>query len=207
MTTVNVAAITRATADLGPGRRAAVWVQGCPFNCPGCIAPEWIPDRPAIPMLPADLAASLLADPEVRGLTFSGGEPMAQAAGLARTAVLARAARELTLICFTGYRLERLRSHPPGPGIAELLAEVDVLIDGRYVTALDDGRGLRGSANQRIHYLSDRIQPDEYDFMNRPRTAEVVISGSELTIIGIPPAGLLRSIDMATEHVRQGSLS
>lgn len=125
---------------------------------------------------------------------------MRQAAGLARTAALARAGRELTLICFTGYRLERLRNHPPAPGVPELLAAVDVLIDGRYVAAFNNGRGLRGSTNQRVHYLSDRIRPGDYDFENRPRTVEVAISASELTIIGIPPNGLLDSIDVATEQ-------
>ncbi|MGA0199828.1 MAG: 4Fe-4S cluster-binding domain-containing protein, partial [Prochlorotrichaceae cyanobacterium] len=25
---------------LGPGKRAVIWVQGCPFACAGCIVPE-----------------------------------------------------------------------------------------------------------------------------------------------------------------------
>ena len=52
----------------------------------------------------------LLADPDVRGLTFSGGEPMAQAAALARVAELAREQRDLSVVSFTGYRIERLVS-------------------------------------------------------------------------------------------------
>jgi pyruvate-formate lyase-activating enzyme len=34
------------TRALGPGLRSAVWVQGCPFRCTGCIAPDWIPPLP-----------------------------------------------------------------------------------------------------------------------------------------------------------------
>jgi anaerobic ribonucleoside-triphosphate reductase activating protein len=31
---------------LGPGKRAVIWVQGCPFGCSGCIVPEsWSDDH------------------------------------------------------------------------------------------------------------------------------------------------------------------
>src|ERR1035441_4932155 len=116
---VNVAATCVCTRALGPGLRSVVWVQGCPFRCPGCIAPDWIPDRPARHISPGELAAELLADPDIGGLTFTGGEPMIQADGLAQVIRSARRERDLTLICFTGYRLAGLRARPPGPGVAE----------------------------------------------------------------------------------------
>ncbi|MET8751004.1 4Fe-4S single cluster domain-containing protein [Streptomyces sp. NPDC004667] len=200
--TLNVAATRVGTEALGPGLRSVLWVQGCPFRCAGCMSPDWIPERPARPAEPASLAAELLGDPRVDGLTFSGGEPMLQAAGLAEVARLAREDRELSVICFTGYRLERLRSAPPSPGVAALLSEVDVLIDGRYVAALDDGRGLRGSANQRIHHLTRRLADCGYDFARRPRTAEIAISGPEALLVGVPPTGLLAAFDAAVDSVR-----
>lgn len=92
-----------------------VWVQGCPFRCAGCVAPEWIPERPARRADPDELAAELLADPQVTGFTLSGGEPMSQAAGLARLVRRARLLRDISVVCFTGYRLERLRTRPPHP--------------------------------------------------------------------------------------------
>ena len=149
------------TRALGPGLRSVAWVQGCPFHCQGCIAPEWIPREPAREVDPADLAAELLSHPGVCGFTFSGGEPMSQAAGLAQVISVARQQRDLTLICFTGYRLAELRARPPGPGVTDLLAQTDVLIDGRYVAAYNDGRGLRGSTNQRIHFLTGRVHARE----------------------------------------------
>jgi hypothetical protein len=115
---VNVAATCSATHALGPGVRSVVWVQGCPLRCPECLAPEWIPDREARLVSPAALAAELLADERVTGLTISGGEPMAQAAALAQMVRAARAVRELTVICFSGYRLARLRG-ANGPAGAE----------------------------------------------------------------------------------------
>jgi anaerobic ribonucleoside-triphosphate reductase activating protein len=199
---LNVAATRVGTEALGPGVRSALWVQGCPFHCAGCMATDWIPFRPARRAQPQELAEELLADPRVDGLTFSGGEPMAQAAGLAEVARLAREIRDVSVICFTGYRLERLRTRPPSPGVPALLREVDVLIDGLYVTALDDGRGLRGSSNQRVHHLTGRHAEGGYDFAGRPRTAEIAVTGPEALLIGVPPKGLLDAFDSAVDTVR-----
>ncbi len=194
---LNVAATATGTRALGPGVRSVVWVQGCPFDCAGCVAPDWIPDRTARTVTPEVLADELCADPAVEGLTFSGGEPMAQAAGLAELIRLARLRRpELSLVCFTGHRLQRLRAAAPSPGVADLLAAVDVLIDGRYVAALNDNRGLRGSSNQRIHYLTDRLR-GEADYFDGPRRAEIRLGAREVLVVGVPPRGLLDTVDMA----------
>ncbi|MGW1071212.1 4Fe-4S single cluster domain-containing protein [Streptomyces sp. NPDC002537] len=201
-TALNVAATRVGTEALGPGVRSALWVQGCPFHCAGCMATDWIPFRPARRAGPRELAEELLDDPRVDGLTFSGGEPMAQAAGLAEVARLAREIRDVSVICFTGYRLERLRTRPPSPGVPDLLGEVDVLIDGLYVTALDDGRGLRGSSNQRVHHLTGRHVDGGYDFTDRPRTAEIAVIGPEALLIGVPPKGLVDAFDSAVDTVR-----
>ncbi|MDH6120816.1 anaerobic ribonucleoside-triphosphate reductase activating protein [Kitasatospora sp. GAS204A] len=199
---VNVAATRVGTRALGPGLRSVVWVQGCPFTCRGCMSPDWIPDRPARLVAPGELAAELLADARVTGLTLSGGEPMAQAAALAETVARARAERDLSVLCFTGYRLERLRRDPPDPGVARLLACVDVLVDGQYVAELNDGRGLRGSRNQRVHRLNSWAGEEEYDFEDRPRSAEIALEGPSALLVGVPPPGLLDAFDAAVDAVR-----
>lgn len=185
---LNVAGVCPATRALGPGVRAVVWVQGCCFHCKGCVAPEWIPFRVVRLIRPEHLAEILLRDPQVEGLTLSGGEPMLQARGLARLVKIARQSRELSVVCYTGFTLEALRTRPPGPGVEELLAETDVLIDGPYVEPLNDGRGLRGSANQRIHFLTDRLKGE--DFVTTPRRVEVHLGEGWLMLVGIPPLGL-----------------
>ncbi|RFS82244.1 radical SAM protein [Actinomadura spongiicola] len=184
---LNVAEICASTRALGPGVRAVVWVQGCPFRCRGCVAPDWIEERPARVMSPGELVDAVLADPEVTGLTFSGGEPMEQAVGLAEAARRARERRELTVICFTGYRLEELRGRP---GPEALLAEVDVLIDGRYVDVLDDDVGMRGSANQRVHRLTDRLADVAVDFEAGPRRAEIRVRADSALLVGVPSAAV-----------------
>lgn len=199
---VNVAATRVGTRALGPGLRSVVWVQGCPFRCVGCMSPDWIPMERARSVEPADLVSELLSDPGVQGLTFSGGEPMLQARELAAVARLARSVRDVSVLCFTGYRLERLRSRPPAPETADLLAELDVLIDGQYVAALDDGRGLRGSTNQRVHRLTSRLSDCGYDFEGRPRSAEIAVGSGTALLIGVPPPGLLTAFDTAVDAAR-----
>lgn len=184
--TLQVAEICVGTRALGPGVRSAAWVQGCPFRCRGCIAPDWIPVHGGREMCPAELAAQMLSDPLVTGFTFSGGEPMSQAAGLAEVIAIARRRRDLTLICFTGYRLAELRIRPPGRGVQDLLAQTDVLIDGRYVAARNDDRGLRGSDNQEIHLLTDRLADAAAILAHGQRRAEIRLSGRAALLVGVP---------------------
>ncbi len=197
---LNIAATCTATHALGPGVRAVVWVQGCPHACPGCLAPDWIPMRPARCVAPEDLVTEVLAHPQVTGLTFSGGEPMMQAVGLARLIRLARQQRPLSLICFSGFTLAQLRSDPPGPGVADLLGETDVLIDGRYIAAQNDNRGLRGSRNQHIHYLTDRLAA--FNFAAEPRQVEIQVGNGHALLVGVPPHGVVPLVEQAIERTR-----
>lgn len=194
---LNVGDVRSGTRTLGPGVRGALWVQGCGLRCPGCIAPELIPMRPARLATPAELVAELLRDPTVTGLTFSGGEPMLQAAGLAEVARLARAARPLDILCFTGLTLERLRTRPPGPCVAALLAQLDLLIDGPYVEAANDGQGLRGSSNQRFHYLTDRLRTAAPEIERGARHIEIVVRTDDVVLYGVPAPDVLRAFRSA----------
>lgn len=192
---LKIAATRAGVSTLGPGLRSVVWVQGCPFHCPGCIAPGWIPfDAPAAEIHPQELAQLLLANLQVSGLTLSGGEPFAQAEGLAALLSYARQRRELDVICFSGYRFETLLNHPPSPGVFDLLDQIDLLIDGPYIESKNDGKGLRGSSNQRFIHLTNRLRG--FDFENQPRRAEVSIQNGEMFVAGVPPKNVLRSLDL-----------
>jgi anaerobic ribonucleoside-triphosphate reductase activating protein len=192
---LNIAAIAARTRALGPGVRGVVWVQGCPLACRGCLAPEWIPFVPAMQLAPEEILEQIDLDC-ISGLTFSGGEPMAQAGGLAALARLARQKKELDLICFTGYRYERLLKDPPNEGVPDLLAEIDVLIDGPFVQALHDSIGLRGSSNQRIIHLTPKLKG--YDLESQARKVEITITDGELGFIGIPTPEVLSAMGSAT---------
>jgi anaerobic ribonucleoside-triphosphate reductase activating protein len=127
---------------------------------------------------------------------------MEQAAGLAALARLARQKRDLDLICFTGYRYERLLKSPPNVGVPDLLAEVDVLIDGPFIQSLNDSVGLRGSSNQRIIHMTSRLKG--YDLESGTRTIEISVTDGELSLIGIPTPGILSAMtrtDVDTERM------
>ena len=197
---LNIASIAPYTRALGPGERGVVWVQGCPLSCRGCLAPEWIPFVPATLLTPEEILDQIEID-RITGLTFSGGEPMEQAAGLAKLARLARKKKDLDLICFTGYRYERLLANPPNAGVAELLKEVDVLIDGPFVQSLAGSVGLRGSSNQRIIPLTSRLK--DYALESEERKIEITIRHGELGFIGIPTPGILSALQNASHAISE----
>ncbi len=194
---LNVAAFCPRVTSHGPGLRAVVWVQGCPFHCAGCLAPEWQEQRTADLVSIENLALRILAQPDITGLTLSGGEPMLQAAALA--SLVERVHRQrpgLDVVCFTGYQWKELvaRSAFGDTGIERLLGQVDVLIDGPYIAAQNNGRGLRGSTNQVVYRLTEREQRLAYDFENAPRQAEIYVSDGQYLLSGVPPAGVLGAL-------------
>ena len=97
-------------------------------------------------MTTQQLMKIIVADP-FANVTFSGGDPMYQAAGFAE---LARAIHQQTnkdIWCFTGFTFESLIQEDQ----RELLENIDVLVDGPFVERLKDPDLLfRGSSNQRI---------------------------------------------------------
>ena len=133
----------------GPGYRLAVFVQGCPHHCPGCHNPATHDFSGGTLRDTAEITAMLGANPLVRGVTLTGGEPMMQAAALCE---IARAARErgMSVWCYTGYTLEELLKEQ-NPDRMRLLALVDVLVDGPYI-AHERSLDLLycGSRNQRL---------------------------------------------------------
>lgn len=155
---LNVAAWLDCTEAEGPGRRAALWVQGCDKRCPGCCNPQMLQfgERKLVPA--AEMVQRLAEAREafgIEGVTFLGGEPMLQARGLAQVALGAQA-MGLTVMVFTGYTLDELATVQP-LGWQTLLDATDVLVDGPYLAQEPDTRRRWiGSRNQRVHYLSTR---------------------------------------------------
>jgi anaerobic ribonucleoside-triphosphate reductase activating protein len=189
---LNIANMVAKTNALGPGIRAVIWVQGCKLHCPGCIAPGWLPFKPSIQLTPQEVVDKLVSD-DINGLTFSGGEPMEQAGVLAEVARLARERIDLDIICFTGYQYQTLRYRPPNPGVSRLLSCVDVLIDGPYIGSLNDSRGLRGSTNQRIIHLTNRLK--RFPLEDQTRQVELKIEEGALTLVGIPTPKVTAALD------------
>ena len=143
---VRVLDIIEDTMVDGPGFRTSIYCAGCRHGCPGCHNPQsWGFDQ-GREMTTRQLMAIITADPYAN-VTFSGGDPMYQAAGFAELAHAIHNETQKDIWCYTGFRYESLISHDQ----RELLEHVDVLVDGPYVERLRDTDLLfRGSSNQRL---------------------------------------------------------
>ncbi|MFA6376117.1 MAG: 4Fe-4S single cluster domain-containing protein [Candidatus Paceibacterota bacterium] len=143
----------------GPGERVVIWVQGCPRKCPGCFNPDShsFAEREMVSV--EELESRVLAQEGIDGVTFSGGEPFAQAKSLAELAKRLHK-RGLSVVCYTGYTLEQLHSGNRSDWNA-LLGQVDLLIDGPFIQEQRCQEPYRGSANQRIIFLTDCIRSEE----------------------------------------------
>lgn len=145
---IRLAGITNDSIVDGPGLRLTVFTQGCPHHCPGCHNPQShdfeggeVQDTASIIDIIRD---NFLLD----GVTFSGGEPFAQADACAEIAKEAHS-MGLNVWCYSGYTFETLLSGDPA--WRNLLENIDVLVDGPFILAqrtLD--AKFRGSSNQRI---------------------------------------------------------
>jgi anaerobic ribonucleoside-triphosphate reductase activating protein len=193
---LRVAAIVDDTRAEGPGRRWALWVQGCSIRCAGCCNPEMFDHRRGEPFALSELAHRIAAARArgVEGVTFLGGEPFEQASALAALAHHARALA-MTVMVFSGYTLDQLRDRADA---AELLALTDLLVDGPYDRARPEpsppvGRRWIGSTNQQMHHLTAAYAPDDPQ-MRGPNTIEIRLSAGALQVNGWPSAdGVIRA--------------
>ena len=130
----------------GPGFRTSIYCAGCNHRCPGCHNPQsWAFDG-GREMSTAELMRVIEADPYAN-VTFSGGDPMYQAAAFAELAQTIHNNTRKDIWCFTGFTYESLIHDDQ----RELLANIDVLVDGPFIQRLADPDLLfRGSSNQRI---------------------------------------------------------
>lgn len=192
LTTLPVAQIVSATEAEGPGRRFAVWLQGCPLRCPGCCNPEMLAfdggQAVSIGNLLQQIKQASTRD-SVEGITLLGGEPFAHAAG---AAVLAGAVQDmgLSVMVFSGFVLDALRAMTD-PAVAELLRRIDILVDGPYIRELPETeRRWIGSSNQQVHFLTDRYRADD-PCWRLANTLEIRFERGALAVNGFPARAAL----------------
>lgn len=168
---------------LGPGLRYVVWTQGCLKRCPGCTSLESQQIMPRMVMKTSDLATDIINNHKITGITISGGEPFLQAASLSQLLAIVKELRpELNVIVFTGYQKEELTWEDA----KAFLSYIDVLIDGPYDQRKQSARGLRGSLNQNIIFLTDRLINYREELENGSRKQEVYVENDKIVTIGIP---------------------
>lgn len=143
----------------GIGVRVSLFVSGCTNHCENCFQPETWDFCYGKPFTEETEEALLkmLRPAFIHGLTLLGGEPFEPENQRALLPFVRRVREELpdkTIWAYSGFTLEELQTpgaHARCEVTAELLAQLDVLVDGRFVEALKDISLLfRGSSNQRL---------------------------------------------------------
>ena len=130
----------------GPGFRTSIYCAGCNHQCKGCHNPQSWAFEQGREMTTQELMQIIEADPYAN-VTFSGGDPMYQAAGFAELAQAIHSRTQKDIWCYTGFTYESLISDDQ----RLLLENIDVLVDGPFVEHLRDSDLLfRGSSNQRL---------------------------------------------------------
>lgn len=144
----------------GIGVRVTLFVSGCTNRCPGCFQPQTWDFRYGKPFTD-ETKEEIFAELDksyVDGLTLLGGEPF-EPENQRTLLPLLREVRQKypgkTVWCFTGFRLDDellcQGSHPRCEATDDMLACIDVLVDGRFREELKDiSLQFRGSRNQRI---------------------------------------------------------
>lgn len=146
----------------GPGRRYALWVQGCNLGCNGCFNPGTHPvgsGATTTGLIFRELLAALPVD----GVTITGGEPLQQPAALADFLNLLKAdprTVDLSVVLITGYSTEEIQSDPQ---LSSATTEVDTLVTGRYNSRLHLAVGLKGSSNKEYWHRSGRHTDSEFE--------------------------------------------
>ena len=150
--------IIKNTKVEGPGNRYCIWVQGCSKHCKGCQAVHtWSHKGGELYNVKNIIDDIFKHKDSIEGVTFLGGEPFEQAEALGLIAEDVKA-KGLSVVCFTGGKIEELRENPINK---KLLDNTDLLIDGEFVHELVDySRPWCGSANQRYHFLNDRYNEE-----------------------------------------------
>lgn len=164
----------------GPGCRAVIWVQGCLRECPSCFNPaSWSFEVNQL-LSVENLVQRILSNPRNEGVTFSGGEPFWQAPTLAAVAAQVKAAG-LSVMAFSGFRLEELQSDYAPAGSKDLLQTLDILIDGPYIEtqAVTSPESLVASRNQRVHVFNPELR-DRLTWASDQMEVHIFPDGSRL---------------------------
>jgi anaerobic ribonucleoside-triphosphate reductase activating protein len=166
----------------GPGLRAVVWVQGCTLGCPGCFNPETHPEQAGFSLSVEQLVEKVIQITGIEGITISGGEPFQQTPALAEFLKAVKANSPLSVLLFSGFTLEEIKRIPHS---IEALAQVDVLVAGRYQIEKRLAHNLLGSANKQVYFLTKRYSKTDLETI--PEAEILIKTNGSIISTGIDP--------------------
>lgn len=175
---------------LGPGLRLIFWLSGCDFRCPGCIEPAQWNKEAGKPVLTSELAEACSdVFNDVKGITFSGGEPLLQAEGL--LSFLRLIPPKMDRMLFTGFEQDEMSDLQ-----RELQSKMDISVEGRYVEEEAGDFLWRGSANKIIRSPTGKYGETILEhWMQSPSAGiSLALAGENVYFYGVPRKGALEKI-------------
>ncbi len=154
---ISVIKIIESTTVDGPGLRTTIYSAGCEHHCKGCHNPQSWNINYGTMMDVDEVAKRVLATGE--DVTFSGGDPLFQIDAFTKLASIIKEKSNRSIWCYTGYKFEQLIEKDKS---LELLKNIDVLVDGRFIEELKRKDILfRGSSNQRLIDVQKSLEKGE----------------------------------------------
>ena len=141
--------------DCDDGIAVSLWTVGCPHHCKGCHnqnlwdygAGQDIPIKTVI----NEIKEKINKNGFMRNFSVLGGEPL-DPQNIKDVDEVLKEIRavypSIKIYLWTGYTFEELSDRED---VQNVLKNVDVLIEGRYVEELRADLPLRGSSNQRVY--------------------------------------------------------
>lgn len=159
---IRLAGIAYESLVNGPGIRRVFFSQGCRHNCEDCFNPETHSFDGGKLMNMDELIDGLKGNTFVKGVTFSGGDPLEQADKFAYLSKNIKA-MGLNVWCYTGYTFEYIIANKDKRnGWNELLKNIDVLVDGPFQKDKKSSSvKYRGSSNQRLIDVQKSLKNNE----------------------------------------------
>ncbi len=192
---IQVAGIQNCSYVAGPGRRCVIWVSGCLRRCPGCFQSHFFDFSIGYETHFNELAEQVLSLEGINGITLSGGEPFEQSIPLSSFCEQIKKKSDLSILAYTGYRLSALELNPT---FSNLLAHLDILIDGEFREELAGPFLYRGSANQRILFRDEKTKKWKTE-KSAPQAngseIQVALGTEEILITGFPDSRLQKKFE------------
>ncbi len=164
---IDVYKIIPNTTVEGPGMRFCIWVQGCKKHCSGCWAKDTWEFGTGVKYSVDKLFSLIEKKNKLRVLLFLAVNLLNSQKSLQFFQKKIKNSG-LSVVCFTGYTLEELKSKN-NEDINNFLDNIDLLIDGGFEKEnYDLSRPWVGSSNQSFIFLTDRYNEEQiYQYKNK----------------------------------------
>ena len=179
---ISIAQYISCSISNGPGRRAVIWLYGCDKNCIDCCNPsfqKFIEPNTDI----SEFSSKINKDYDnlnLRGFTFSGGEPLHPLHADAVKQIITNIKTETNadIMAFSGYTQQEIQQ------MEWVTQYFDLIIAGPYIKELKNKTGILASNNQEILRFNDKFEDvNDYNLKNDKRIIETYIDNKGNIIV------------------------